>query len=134
MRLLESLLFFVLVVSVQGQDQIPEQSTIQFSYQELPSEPGSTDFAVKGDTVRFDLYYIDVQCEGYVYRFRQEGSSLIVHRVSNDTSRCSNEEQYLYAMKGSLTGVPRGKYLFELRTGAVESATRELFREVIVVK
>lgn len=110
----------------------PEE-LITFTYTILPGEMTDSYFKVSHDTVTFRLVYVDVACHDYEYLFKRNGKSLIVQRMTNDPNNCNEEEEQIYAFKGTMIGVPAGKYLFELESSYGDKKS-PLFREVIIVK
>jgi hypothetical protein len=110
-----------------------QNDSLGFSYAILEPVAGNTNVWSSKDTVKFRIFYIDVGCTQYDYRFARDGKSLIVKRTSVSADVCNADSEQLYAVEGKIAGVPKGKYLFELESvvGVSMSIT---FRDVAVVK
>jgi hypothetical protein len=57
-----------------------------------------------------------------------------VQRISPDADLCTSEEQILYGVEGILTGVPKGKHIFELQIGPDDTHQESIFREIVNIK
>ena len=90
--------------------------------------------SVKSDTVKFRLFYVDDVCSGFTYRFSEKENTLLVQRTTTPPDTCTVNEQILYGVEGSITNVPKGKYLFELQTGAAGKKFESIFRDVVTIK
>jgi hypothetical protein len=117
----------------QSNTDLPENSITFTCTSLLVSEPGKSDFTVSGDTVSFTLYYVDITCNEYTYKFEREGKSLIVRRVTKSQDGCDKEAEQLYGFEGKMIHVPSGKHLFELES-LIGDSKNTIFREVIKVK
>ncbi|MBN1576106.1 MAG: hypothetical protein JW913_06115 [Chitinispirillaceae bacterium] len=90
--------------------------------------------SVASDTVKFRLFYVDDVCSGFSYRFSQQENLLLVQRTTSPPDTCTADEQILYGVEGFIANVPKGKYLFDLQTGATDNDLTSIFREVVIVK
>jgi hypothetical protein len=110
------------------------EDTIIFEYEILPSEMGESDFQIHGDTISFELRYVDVDCEGnYEYVFEKKKRELIIKRALLPDGKCKTGEDLLYAFKGMLRGIPRGIYRFSLKAQN-NRRTEIIFSEPIQLK
>ena len=122
---------------------------ISFTYAEDSEKPDSLTFhctvlypekaeypevSVTSDTIKFRLFYVDNVCSGFTYRFSTTENNLLIQRTSAPPDTCTPEEQILYGVEGFISNVPKGKYLFELQTGATDDDLESIFREVVIVK
>lgn len=112
-----------------------QSDSIGFSYTILhPENAENSDVTVSVDTVKFRLFYVDDVCSDFYYKFMPRSNKLLVQRSSPDADRCTSEEQILYGVEGILTGVPKGKYIFELQTGPNDTHQESIFREIVNIK
>ena len=124
-------------ISQETEDQNePEEKSdsIIFICNTLEAKPKPTDFTVIGDTVNFEVYYIDYECDKYVYEFeRTEKKVFVVRRVPADSGTCDKDFDVLYAFEGKFINVPPGMYQFQLES-AYKGSKSVIFREVFTVK
>ena len=99
-----------------------------------PETSGYPEVSVKADTVKFTLYYVDNVCSGFAYRLSKKDNTLLLQRTTTPPDSCIGDEQMLYGVEGYIANVPKGKYLFDLQTGATDGKLESIFREVVVVK
>jgi hypothetical protein len=99
-----------------------------------PETPEYPEVSVVSDTVKFRLFYVDDGCSGFTYRFSKKDNLLLVQRTTTPPDTCTAGEQILYGVEGFIAGIPKGKYLFELQTGATQDKLESIFREAVTVK
>lgn len=105
----------------------------RFSYTVLEDDPRQSSITASGDTARFRLYYVDMECAPYRYHLEQpDDSTLRVIRFTEDPEGCDREIDALYGVSGRIAGLTPRKYLLELvaRRGDVEEV---LFHDVVRV-
>ena len=112
-----------------------KNDSIIFICNSIPeAKPKPTDFTVIGDTVNFEVYYIDYECDKYVYEFeRTEKKVFVVRRIPADSGTCDKEYDVLYAFEGKFINVPPGMYQFQLES-AYKGSESVIFRAVFTVK
>lgn len=111
-----------------------EDESIIFMCNILEPTPKPTDFTVIGDTVNFEVYYIDYECDKYAYEFeRTEEKVFVVRRIPAESGTCDKEYDVLYAFEGKFINVPPGMYQFQLES-AYKGSKNVIFREVFTVK
>ena len=111
-----------------------KSDSIIFICNTLEAKPKPTDFTVIGDTVNFEVYYIDFECDKYLYEFeRTEKKVFVVRRVPADSGTCDKAFDILYAFEGKFINVPPGMYQFQLES-AYKGSKSVIFREVFTVK
>lgn len=108
-------------------------SQVVFACTVLEPKSAYPSVSTSGDTVRFELYYVDTECGEYVYEFEKQDTSLIVRRVTADPAHCDDESDGLYAVEGTIAHAPKGRYLFELES-LIGDRKSTIFREVVDVK
>ncbi|NLL14924.1 MAG: hypothetical protein GX267_16090 [Fibrobacter sp.] len=112
-----------------------QNDSIGFSYTILyPETVENSDVTVSADTVKFRLFYVDDVCSDFYYKFMIRANKLLVQRSSPDADQCTSDEQILYGVEGILTGVPKGKHIFELQTGPDDTHQESIFRELVNIK
>lgn len=136
--LLTVLLSYTIIALSQETEGPGEQDTgndsIIFTCTILEPKPKPTDFTVIGDTVNFEVYYIDYECDKYVYEFeRIEEKVFVVRRIPADSGTCDKDYDVLYAFKGKFINVPPGMYQFQLES-KYKGSKSVIFREVFTVK
>jgi hypothetical protein len=107
---------------------------MHFEYTILPSELHESDLTVRGDTVSFVIYYVDVDCgSSYGYEFEKRKRLLVVKRTLLPEAQCAGDEEFLYGVEGFVAGVPKGIYGFVLEAEN-NSGTESFFTEPVQVK
>ncbi len=110
-----------------------QEDSIIFVYEILEPEAANPKIWTSGDTIKFKLYYVDVECEKYLYEFEKQKKSLIVSRITSSSDDCDRSSDLIYAVEGEIIHVPKGKFLFELES-KIGDKTGSIFREVVIVK
>ncbi len=112
-----------------------QSDSIGFSYTILhPENAENSEVTVSADTVKFRLFFVDDVCSDFYYKLITSSNKLLVQKSSPDANLCTSEEQILYGVEGILTGVPKGKYIFELQTGPDDTRQESIFREIVNIK
>lgn len=112
-----------------------QNDSIGFSYTILhPENVENSEVTASADTVKFRLFYVDDVCSDFYYKFMIKSNKLLVQRSSPDADQCTSDEQILYGVEGILTGVPKGKHIFELQTGPDDTHQESIFRDLINIK
>jgi hypothetical protein len=111
-------------------ETIVAEDGIEFSYEKNNEDPEEVVIVTSGDTVDFEIYYVEKSCPTYEYAFRHSGDSLIVTHLSDGVD-CDGDQ--LYGVKGSLRHVPRGTYRFLLMM-ADGKKLWPIFKEPVTVR
>jgi hypothetical protein len=112
----------------------PDNSnSIIFTCAILEPESKSPAFSVLGDTVFFKVYYIDFECDRYLYEFERQDIVFVVRRIPMSDAVCDKSSDVIYGFEGTLIHVAPGRYQFQLES-EYEGARSVIFREVISVK
>ena len=112
---------------------VKSDTGIIFTCNTLEPESKATDFSVSGDTISFKVYYIDFECDEYLYEFERQGPVLIVRRIPKPSGTCDKNFDVVYAFEGSMINVPPGRFQFQLESKYADSKS-VIFREVLDVK
>jgi hypothetical protein len=129
----------VALLPLQAQEQgeaakaVASADSVVFTYEKLPSEPGRPDITGREGAVDFALYYVERDCGEYDYAFSKEKHTLNVTQVVSSMADCAADEDNLYAVRGTITGLSAGKHLLRLKFGDATSDTT-IFQEVVRVK
>lgn len=120
------------IEAVEGEGETTSEGLV-FSYEILEPVAETSDISASGDTVFFTLYYIDVTCFDYKYEFEKRENQLAICRVANNPESCVTDSEQLYAVKGIIANVPKGKYLFELEA-SLGAGVYTLYHDVVTVR
>ena len=138
LAVLFTIIFMVQLAISEETDQEPIEPVVQndsiiFTYEILEPKADVSDISVSGDTVNIKLFYVDVFCGKYEYKFETNKKSLKVRRVHANSDECQKDTDMLYSVKGKIINVPSGKFLFELES-EYDNTIKTIFRDVVVVK
>jgi hypothetical protein len=125
-----AILLCLALLIVPAQAQAPGADSVSFTYEKVNDRPEEVLFVVTGDTLDFQIYYVETMCADYDYRLTARHDSLIVAHVNGDSASCEGDG--FYGVKGRIWNLRSGRYRFILTYGNGKKQA-PIFKETVRV-